>query len=191
MPGCPLIRNPGEDFRIAGDQFGVDEPLSLRTGPGALWAAVGVRVVRHRRKRSPGCPLSSLAEALGARVATGTLPRRDATHSATNTMGAILAMGVPLADVTARSTIAPPREIGQPELGTLTSGSDADVAVLALDAGEFGFVACGQDRLAARQRFRCVLTIRAGQIVFNPDGLGLPSWDSHRRAQRAPQTNSS
>ena len=92
------------------------------------------------------------------------------------TMSKMLAMGVPLADVIARSTVAPAREIGHPELGTLSTWAEADVAVLALDEGEFGFVDCGQTRLRSEQRLRCVLTLRAGEIVYNPHGLGLPSW---------------
>jgi dihydroorotase len=42
--------------------------------------------------------------------------------------------------------------------------------------GEFGFVDCGQTRLESNQRLRCVLTLRAGEVVYNPLGLGLPSW---------------
>jgi dihydroorotase len=93
------------------------------------------------------------------------------------TMGKMLGMGVPLAEVIARSTLAPAREIGHVELGTLTPGAEADVAVFALDEGEFGFVDCGQYRLDARHRLRCILTIRAGEIVYNPNGLALPSWE--------------
>ena len=96
------------------------------------------------------------------------------------TMGKMLAMGVPLADVIARSTVGPAQEIGHPELGTLTPGAEADVAAFALDEGAFGFVDCGGYRLPARQRFRCILTIRAGEIVFNPDGLAVPSWEQDR-----------
>jgi dihydroorotase len=93
------------------------------------------------------------------------------------TMGKMLAMGVPLAEVIARSTVAPAREIGHPELGTLTPGSEADVAVFALDEGAFGFVDCGRYRLDARHRLRCMLTVRAGEVVYNPNGLALPSWE--------------
>jgi len=92
------------------------------------------------------------------------------------TMSKMLAMGVPLPEVIARSTVAPAREIGRPELGTLTPGAEADVAILALDEGEFGFVDCGQTRIASNQRLRCVMTVRAGEIVYNPHGLGLLSW---------------
>ncbi|MGH2617698.1 MAG: amidohydrolase family protein, partial [Thermomicrobiales bacterium] len=93
------------------------------------------------------------------------------------TMSKMLAVGLPLADVIARSTVAPAREIGRPELGTLTPGSEADVAVMAQDEGEFGFVDCGGVRLNGNQRLRCVLTVRGGEVVYNPHGRGLPSWD--------------
>jgi dihydroorotase len=92
------------------------------------------------------------------------------------TMSKMLAMGVPLTEVIARSTVAPAREIGRQGLGTLTPGAEADVAILALDEGEFGFVDCGQTRIASNQQLRCVMTVRAGEIVYNPHGLGLLSW---------------
>lgn len=94
------------------------------------------------------------------------------------TMNKILAAGVPLADVIAKSTVAPAREIGHPELGTLSPGSDADVAVLALDEGDFAFVDCGRTTLHGTHRLRCQLTLRAGETVWNPDGLGLAGWRS-------------
>jgi dihydroorotase len=91
-------------------------------------------------------------------------------------MNKILNIGVPLCDVIAMSTTAPAREIGHPELGTLTPGSDADVAVLDLAEGDFGFVDCGKERLAGTQRLSCAMTFRAGEVVWNPNGLGLDPW---------------
>jgi dihydroorotase len=93
------------------------------------------------------------------------------------TMNKVLNAGVPLADVIARSTVAPAREIGHPELGTLSPGAEADVAVLALDEGNYSYVDCGKTRLDGSHRLRCVLTLRAGEIVYNPGGLSLPSWE--------------
>jgi dihydroorotase len=92
------------------------------------------------------------------------------------TMSKMLAMGVPLSEVIARSTVAPAREIGRPELGTLTPGAEADVAVFKLEEGEFGFVDCGGTRIEGSHRLRCVLTLRGGEVIYNPHGLGLPSW---------------
>jgi dihydroorotase len=83
-----------------------------------------------------------------------------------------------LEDVIARSTVAPAREIGRPELGTLRVGGEADVAVFAVDEGSFSFVDCGKTTLTGNRRLRCVLTVRAGEIAYNPDGLGLPAWET-------------
>ena len=45
-----------------------------------------------------------------------------------------------------------------------------------LDEGEFGFVDCGRTRIEGSHLLRCVLTARAGEIVYNSHGIGLPSW---------------
>jgi dihydroorotase len=92
-------------------------------------------------------------------------------------MNKVLAMGVPLPEVIARSTVAPARELGHPELGTLGVGAEADVAVFALGEGAFPLVDCGRATLTGARRLRCVLTLRAGEVVYNPHGLGLPRWE--------------
>ena len=96
------------------------------------------------------------------------------------TMNKIMAIGVPLNDVIAKSTVAPAKEIGHPELGTLSIGSEADIAVLELEKGSFGFVDCGKNRFDAKERLRCEMTIRAGDVVYNPNGRGNPNWETTR-----------
>jgi dihydroorotase len=91
-------------------------------------------------------------------------------------MSKILNLGMPLEEVVYRSTVTPAREIGRPELGTLTVGAEADVAVLRVLEGTFGFVDCGRARLTGRRKLECALTLRAGKIVYNPNGLTLPEW---------------
>ena len=91
-------------------------------------------------------------------------------------MNKCLNMGMTLEDVVARSTVAPAREIGHPELGRLQVGDEADLAVFRLDEGAFSYVDCGRARLAGARRLVCRLTLRAGAIVFNREGLGLPEW---------------
>jgi dihydroorotase len=92
------------------------------------------------------------------------------------TMSKILNLGMPLEEVIYRSTVTPAREIGRPELGTLTIGAEADVAVLKMQEGNFGFVDCGRARLTGSRKLECALTLRAGKIVYNPNGLTLPEW---------------
>jgi dihydroorotase len=94
------------------------------------------------------------------------------------TMSKMLNMGCSLEDVIARSTVAPAREIGHSDLGTLAVGAEADVAVFAVEEGDFAFVDCGKTTLPGDRRLRAVVTIRAGEIVYNPSGLGLPEWST-------------
>lgn len=92
------------------------------------------------------------------------------------TMNKILNIGVPLADVIAQSTVAPARELGRPELGNLSVGAEADVAVFQLHHGQFGYVDCGRAKLTGDKKLECVMTLRAGSVVFDPGGLSMPEW---------------
>ena len=56
-----------------------------------------------------------------------------------NVMSKFLVMGVSIDDVVARSTWNPAREIHHEELGNLSVGAPADVAVLKMETGDFGF----------------------------------------------------
>jgi len=75
-----------------------------------------------------------------------------------------------------RSTATPAQAIRRPELGTLSPGAEADIAVLELQRGEFSYRDCGYARLDADRKLECVLTLRAGRIVYERDGQALPHW---------------
>ena len=92
------------------------------------------------------------------------------------TMSKFLNMGLSLTEVIARSTVAPAREIGRPELGTLSVGAEADIAVLRQHDGDYPLVDCGRATLSGRHLLECRLTLRAGDLVYNPAGLALPQW---------------
>ena len=97
--------------------------------------------------------------------------------SMVNTMSKCLIMGMPLVEVIMRSTVAPAREIGCPELGTLSVGSEADVAVLKLLKGTFGFADCGKAKMIGKEKLECVMTLRSGGIAYDPTGLSMPEWE--------------
>jgi dihydroorotase len=102
---------------------------------------------------------------------------RTTVHSMLDAMSKCLAMGMPLPEVIYRSTVTPAQAIRRPELGTLTPGAEADVAVLEVRSGEFSYRDCGYARLDGDQRLECVMTLRAGRIVYERDGRGLPLWN--------------
>ena len=93
------------------------------------------------------------------------------------TMSKCLCMGMDLADVVARSTVAPARVIGRRDLGTLTEGAEADLAVLAHQEGSYGYADCGRARMRGSQRLTCEMTLRAGEVVYDRQGLSMPDWE--------------
>ncbi len=94
-----------------------------------------------------------------------------------NTMSKFLNMGMPLDEVIYRSTVTPAQEIGRPELGTLRVGAEADVAALRLHDGNFAFTDCGRARMVGKHKLSCAMTVRAGEIVYDPEGLSMPYWE--------------
>jgi dihydroorotase len=97
--------------------------------------------------------------------------------SMTEVMSKFLAMGVPLEDLIRRSTVNPAREIHRPELGTLAIEREADVAVLEVLHGHFGYVDNGVARMDGNVKLVARMTIRAGRIVFDPSGLSMVEWE--------------
>ena len=85
-------------------------------------------------------------------------------------------MGMPLEDVLYRVTRAPALTIHHEELGTLDTGACADIAVLRKREGKFGFMDCGGARLNGNSRLECVATLRAGEVIFDPEAKSMPEW---------------
>ena len=98
-------------------------------------------------------------------------------HDMLNTMSKLLCMGMSLNEVIYRSTVTPAREIGHPELGSLSIGAEADIAVLRTDEGDFGYVDCGGARMNGDQKLNCEMTIRAGEVVYDLNGRAAPAWE--------------
>src|SRR5437660_1887083 len=95
-------------------------------------------------------------------------------------MSKFLAMGVPLEDVIRRSTVNPAKEIHRPELGTLSVGKDADIAVLEEQHGQFGYIDCGVARMEGNVKLVARMTVRAGKILYDPSGLSMVEWEKAR-----------
>ena len=85
-----------------------------------------------------------------------------------------LAMGMDLPKVVNASTWNPAMEIKHEELGNLSVGSVADIAVLNLRKGNFGFWDRLGYKLKGNQRLECEMTIRAGKIVYDLNGITSP-----------------
>jgi dihydroorotase len=95
-----------------------------------------------------------------------------------NVMSKFLALGMPLEDVVARATWHPAREIHHVELGHLSVAAPADIAVLRLVKGDFGFLDARGTRMRGSQKLVAELTIRAGRVVWDLNGLAGDDWQS-------------
>ena len=93
-----------------------------------------------------------------------------------NVMGKFLAMGMPLPQVIARATWNPAREIKQDGLGHLSPGAVADIAVLRLEKGRFGYLDMYGARLSGTERLVAEMTLKDGKIVYELNGLSRPDW---------------
>jgi dihydroorotase len=95
-----------------------------------------------------------------------------------NVMSKFLNMGMSLQDVIVRTTVNPANAIKRPQYGNLSVGSEADIAVLNLRKGDFGFLDIRKTKLKGTQKLEAELTIRAGKIVWDLNGISAPAWET-------------
>jgi dihydroorotase len=88
-----------------------------------------------------------------------------------------LAMGLPLKEVIADMTWHPAREIQQTQLGNLSEGAIADIAVLSLNHGIFGLVDGGGFVMKAHEKLTAELTIKDGKFVYDLNGRTGDPWN--------------
>lgn len=96
-----------------------------------------------------------------------------------NIMSKFLNMGMPLYEVILRSTWNPARYIKRTELGHLSVGAEADIAVFNLRTGNFGFVDAHGGSIKGTQKLESELTVRAGKIEWDLNGIGFRGWNSN------------
>lgn len=98
----------------------------------------------------------------------------NAMKNMPNIMSLFMAMGMPFKEVIKASTWNPAQQIKRPELGNLSVGSEADVAIFTLRKGNFGFYA-RDGKIAGKDRLETEMTIRAGRIVYNLNAIAEPN----------------
>lgn len=99
-----------------------------------------------------------------------------------NCISKFMALGMTLQDAITRATVNPARAIKRfPELGTLSQGSGADVAVFELRTGTFQLIDSARKKMRADKLLECVMTVRGGKIVNDVNGLSFPLWSTQVR----------
>ena len=91
-------------------------------------------------------------------------------------MSKYLNMGMKIEDIIFRATWNSALSIKREDLGNLSEGAVADVAVLSIRNGKFGFVDAAGFRLDGDRRLEAELTIRAGKVVWDQNGIAAKKW---------------
>ena len=92
------------------------------------------------------------------------------------TMSKFLALGESLEDVIAQSTWNPARAIQREELGHLTVGAVADLSVLSIARGDFGFVDSFGALQKGDRKLVCEMTFKEGLLAWDLNGRTREDW---------------
>lgn len=88
-----------------------------------------------------------------------------------NVMSKLLNCGLTLNEVITASTWNPAQIIHKEELGHLSVGALADVAVFSLQKGKFGYIDVSGTKITGDQKLTCELTVLDGRVVWDLNGL--------------------
>jgi dihydroorotase len=102
----------------------------------------------------------------------------SATKDILNVASKLMAIGLTLPEVVADMTAHPAHQIKHDELGNLSVGSVADVAVLSIQKGRFGFTDMVNTKIEGSQKLVAELTVKDGKIVYDLNGLEALAWDA-------------
>jgi dihydroorotase len=94
-----------------------------------------------------------------------------------NVADKFLAMGQTIPQVVTEMTWNPAHELKQDQLGNLSVGAPADIAVLSVEHGNYGFEDMYNTKLMGTQKLICQLTVRAGKVVYDLNGISSDMWD--------------
>lgn len=96
-----------------------------------------------------------------------------------NVMSKFLNMNMPVEEVIACSTSKPAEIINRTDLGHLSVGAEADIAVFNLLKGSFGFVDTKGKKMTGDKKLQCELTLRGGKVVWDLNGMAAESNSDH------------
>lgn len=94
-----------------------------------------------------------------------------------NVVSKMMNLGMSLQEVIMASTWKPAQVIQREDLGHLSVGAEADLAIFKLHVGEFGFIDSSGASNKGTQKLETELTLRAGRIVWDLNGIGATPWN--------------
>ncbi len=93
-----------------------------------------------------------------------------------NVMSKFLNIGLSIQEIIAATTSNPAKYLQRKDIGHLSLGAIADVAVLKIRKGDFGFIDTRGKRMKGNQKIECELTLRDGNVVYDLNGLASNDW---------------
>ena len=104
-----------------------------------------------------------------------------------NVMSKFLNLGVPFDDLVRMTTWSPAKAINRPQFGNLDAGAEADVAVLRIDKGQYGFLDSAGARYRGDQMIVAEMTLRKGKIVWDLNARASQDWETFPYKKRTRQ----
>jgi len=104
-----------------------------------------------------------------------------------NVMSKFLNLNVPFDSLIKMTTWQSAQTIHRPQLGHLDVGAEADVAVLRIDRGQFGFLDSAGARNQGTQLIGCELTLRKGKVVWDLNARAGEDWKTFKYRKRRVQ----
>jgi dihydroorotase len=91
-----------------------------------------------------------------------------------NVMSTFMAMGMEIPHIIKASTWNPAKTIKREELGHLSEGAIADLALIEVRQGQFGIWDKNGYKVETDKKFECEMTIKDGLIVYSVNGRSEP-----------------
>lgn len=117
----------------------------------------------------PAIKAGFLPDLMGTDLHTGSM--NGSMKDQLNVLSIHLAMGMDLQSVIERSTWKPAQAIKRTELGHLSEGAIADIAILSIRKGKFGFRDIAMNRQEGTQKLECEMTLKDGKIMYDLNAI--------------------
>lgn len=120
----------------------------------------------------PAAKAGFYPETISTDLHTGSM--NGAMKDILNVMSKFLALGMDLPGVIKATTWAPAQAIKREDLGHLSVGAVADIAVLNLRRGKFGFYDVARYKIEGNQLLECEMTMKGGRVVYDLNAMSIP-----------------
>jgi dihydroorotase len=117
----------------------------------------------------PAIKAGFLPDLMGTDLHTGSM--NGAMKDQLNVLSIHMAMGMDIPSVIARSTWTPAKAIKREELGHLSEGAIADIAILSVRQGKFGFRDIAGNRQDGTQKLECEMTLKDGKVMYDLNAI--------------------